>query len=263
MYEVINIPFLKITNNKKNKIIINKNFILSSKLFNNIIKNILYNNNRKFYNLKFFEISNCFYINKKKKLKEEKHIEILITKKKIKNIINYLYKVYNILIIILEKIGITNYIKKIKNNNKIIIKKDKKKIITLNIIINNNLKFNKIIYYVIIYIENIINILKYKKYIIYKKYSKYQYIKKDLTFIINKNIFYNDFYKITKNKLKKNLIKLKLFDIYTKNLPINKKSYTLRFIIKNKFGISKKYINIILNKLIKIYNIKLGAKLKN
>ncbi|MDH3004983.1 MAG: phenylalanine--tRNA ligase beta subunit-related protein [Candidatus Shikimatogenerans sp. JK-2022] len=259
MYEVINTPFL-------NNIILKNNILLREKLFYNIINNISYNINRKNYNLKLFEISNCYYKKKNKKYKEERRIEILITKKKIKNNINYLYKIYNILYIILERIGIKDYKKKILFNKKNIIKiifiYKKKKIITLSLINNEFYNINQFVYYSVIYIKEIIKFLIIKKNIKYKKYSKYQYIKKDLTFIINKNIYYEDFYKLAKKKLKKRLIKLNLFDIYTKNLPKNKKSYTLRFIIRNEFGINKKYINNLLNNIIKIFFIKLGAKLK-
>ncbi|WGH25157.1 MAG: phenylalanine--tRNA ligase beta subunit-related protein [Candidatus Shikimatogenerans bostrichidophilus] len=267
MYEVINTPFIylkKINFNKKRNIRIKHNFYLRNKLDDSLINNILYNINRKKYSLKFFEISNCYFINKKNKIKGKKYLVISITKKNTINYINDLYKLYNIIILILEKIGIKHYKKKIFINNKknieIIIFYKKKKIIRINKI--KILKINQFIFTSRINIKTIIKILRKKKRIKYKKYSKYQYINKDLTFIVNKDIYYDNFYKLSKKKLKNKLIKLKLFDIYNKNLPINKKSYTFRFIIKNKVGISKKTINNLLRNLINIFYKKLGAKLK-
>ncbi|WGH24976.1 MAG: phenylalanine--tRNA ligase beta subunit-related protein [Candidatus Shikimatogenerans bostrichidophilus] len=257
-YEVINTPFLKKKKKIKNIIKIN-NIYLRNKIFYSLLKNIYYNYNRKFYNLKFFEVGNCYKV-KNNINKEEHRIEILITKKKNTNLIKNYYKYYNIIKIILKKIGIINYKKRIINKKKIILIKHKKKIVIFDLIKNNNL--NIYFYYIIIKIENIINFLKKKKIIKYKNYSKFNNIEKDLTFIINKNIYFNKFYKITKKILKKKLIKLKLFDIYTKNLPKNKKSYTLRFIIKNKFGLRKQKIKKILQKLIYNFKIKLNAILK-
>ncbi|WGH24789.1 MAG: phenylalanine--tRNA ligase beta subunit-related protein [Candidatus Shikimatogenerans bostrichidophilus] len=256
IYEVINTPFIEEKN--KNSIIINNKVFLRTNLFSSIKNNIIYNLNRKNNNLKFYEIGNSYIFNKLKKIKEEKLIEILILKNN-KNILNNYYKIFNIIKIILEKINIYKYKLKIYNNKKIKIIKNKICIIELNYyLLKNNIIYNSIIY-----IDKIFKLLNNNNNkIIFKKYSKLHYIKKDLTLIIDKNIYYNDFYKITKNELKNNLIKLKLFDIYYNNLPYNKKSYTLRLYIKNKKGINKFYINNILKKLINLYNKYLNAKLK-
>ncbi|WGH25340.1 MAG: phenylalanine--tRNA ligase beta subunit-related protein [Candidatus Shikimatogenerans bostrichidophilus] len=268
MYEVINTPFIYFNNNlyfnKKKYIKIKSNLYLRKKLEKSLINNILYNINRKKYSLKLFEISNLYSFNKNKKIKVKRNLVILITKKNTKNYINYIYKLYNIIIIILEKIGIKHYNRKIFLNKKkyieIFIYYKRKKIIKISQI--KNLKINQFLFISKININKIIKLLKKKKIIKYKKYSKYQYINKDLTFIVNKNIYYYDFYKISKKKLKEKLIKLKLFDIYTKNLPINKKSYTFRFTIKNQVGMRKEVINNLLKNIINIFYKKLGARLK-
>ncbi|MDH3004793.1 MAG: hypothetical protein NHF85_00575, partial [Candidatus Shikimatogenerans sp. JK-2022] len=273
-FEVINIPFIKIKNDCKftkniikKKIKIKKNYYLSNRLFYNILNNILYNINRKEYNLKLFEIANLYSI-KKNKIKEEKYIEILITKKKIKNNIKYLYKIYNILLIILNKLGIyknlTNIIKtkdKKFYNIKILILFNNIKIISLKIIskkfLKEHYKIYQPIFYVIIYLNKIIKIVNIKKHIKYKKYSKYENIEKDLSFIVKKDFFYNDFYQIIKNFFKKELIKLILYNIYTKNISSQKKKYTFKLILKNKFGLNKKYYNNKLKKIILILKKKL------
>ncbi|WGH24605.1 MAG: phenylalanine--tRNA ligase beta subunit-related protein [Candidatus Shikimatogenerans bostrichidophilus] len=254
MYEVINTPF--IDKKDKKSIIINKKVYLRTNLFDSIKNNIIYNLNRKNYNLKFYEIGNTYVINNYKKYKEEKIIEIIILKNN-KNIINNYYKIFNIIKIILEKINIYKYKLKIKKQKNIEIIKNNICIIKLNYyLLNNNIIYNSVIY-----IDKIFKVLNYKI-IKFNNFSNLHYIQKDLTFIVNKNIFFNDFYKVTKKELKNDLIKLKLFDIYYKDLPYNKKSYTLRLFIKNKIGINKKYINNILEKLIILYNKYLNAKLK-
>ncbi|WGH25703.1 MAG: phenylalanine--tRNA ligase beta subunit-related protein [Candidatus Shikimatogenerans bostrichidophilus] len=283
-YEVINTPFI-INNNYKKQIINDKKnisinikkeklkeqyYLLKKKLYYNMINNILYNINRKNNNIKIFERGNCFYKTKNNKIKEKKHIELLITKKKIKNEINYLYNLYNILDIIIEKIGIFKYSKNIYFNKKnfdieIVLKYKKKKIITFGKIKKNMLKnlfdINQNVFYSIFYIKNIFKSIENKKKK-YKKYHKNQLLKKDLSFIIDKKIYFDSFYLLSKKILKKKLVNLYLFDIYTKNLPKNKKSYSIRFILKNKYGIKKIYINKILNNLIYVFKKKLKAELK-
>ncbi|WGH27095.1 MAG: phenylalanine--tRNA ligase beta subunit-related protein [Candidatus Shikimatogenerans bostrichidophilus] len=273
--EVINTPFLNkkyILNNKKYIYIKKKKeFIyLKNHLYIKMIENIIYNFNRKKKNIKIYEIGNIYYI-KNKKIIEKKYIEFLILNKKKKEE-NILY-IYNILYIIIDKLGINNYKKKIiynkKNNNiydiKIYLKYKNFKIATFGNFkkkfLNYYYNFNKNIIFAILNIKNILNIIKKKK-IKYKEYNNYKIIKRDLSFIIEKNLFFDNFYNLSKKILKKKLINLNLLDIYNKNLPKNKKSYTLHFVLKIKKKKNNLYIKKIFNKIKKIFNKKFNTKFK-
>ncbi|BDT61543.1 MAG: hypothetical protein RDO_0710 [Flavobacteriales endosymbiont of Rhyzopertha dominica] len=268
-FEIINTPFINNKNkiNKNIKLIYIKNYkkYLRNTLFIKMINNIIYNINRKinYKIIKIFELSNIYYI-KNKKIINKKNIEILLISNNYKKKLFYIYKIINI---IFTKLGIYNYKKKIIYNNKLFnIKINliyKNYIFCTLGILNNlfNIK-NKFIILTILNIKNIYKIIYKNKINTYNKINKIQFFEKHLTFIINKNIFFSDIYKLSKKILNNKLIKLYLYDIYNKNINKNKKSYTLHFIIKNKYGYKKKYINNILNKIINIFNLKLNAKLK-
>ncbi|WOX79245.1 phenylalanine--tRNA ligase beta subunit-related protein [Candidatus Shikimatogenerans bostrichidophilus] len=275
-YQVINTPFIKsneLLNLKKKYLIslkdktINKRTYLRNYLFIKMINNIIYNINRKINSIKIFEKGNI-YIKKNNKIIEKKNIEILFTNKNKKYTLHYLY---NILNLIIEKVGIKKYKKLIINNSKIFENKIILKYKNINIIkfgklnnkyINNNI-INQNIYLAIININNLFKIINYKiNFIKYKPINKYQYFEKDLSFIIDNTIYFNNFNLLAKKQLKDKLINIYLIDIYKKNLPINKKSYTIRLIINNKYGKNKKYINNILLKLINLFKKKLNAKIK-
>ncbi|WOX79375.1 phenylalanine--tRNA ligase beta subunit-related protein [Candidatus Shikimatogenerans bostrichidophilus] len=266
-YQVINTPFVKknelLNLNYKNLISLkDKLTFLRNYLFIKMINNIIYNINRKINSIKIFEKGNI-YIKKKNKIIEKKNIEILLTNKN-NNYLKTLHNLYDILNLILEKVGIKKYNKLIIYNSKIFETKIILKYKNIQIIKFGKLKklyINQNIYLAIININNLFKIIN-NKIIKYKKINKYQFFKKDLSFIIDKNIYFNDFYLLAKKKLKDKLINIYLFDIYKKNLPKNKKSYTIRFIIKNKYGKKKKYINNILLILINLFKNKLNAKIK-
>ncbi|WGH25474.1 MAG: phenylalanine--tRNA ligase beta subunit-related protein [Candidatus Shikimatogenerans bostrichidophilus] len=266
-YEVINSPFIKKRNKKLIKIK-KKKYYLKNNLIENILNNLKYNLNRKIKRIKLFEIDSI-YILKKKKIYEKLVIDFYFIKENKNNIINNLNKLYGILLIIFKIFGIniTNFKKKIKYNKKYNIKIifffKKKPIFYFSKINNNYFNFKESIYYSNINLNlffKIINLYKINK---LKKYSKYQNIKKDLSFIIKKNKYYEDIYFFLKKKFKKYIIKIKLIDIYYKNLPKNKKSYTIRLIIKNKYGLTKNNINFILLKIIKLLKKKFKIKVKN
>ena len=98
----------------------------------------------------------------------------------------------------------------------------------------------------------------------YKEISKFPSIKKDLAFVVNKNMISKDIEKVIKNAGGSLLTKIEVFDVYEgSNLPADKKSiaYALTF-LDNKKTLTDEEINNIMNKIIENVTTKCNAEIR-
>ena len=111
--------------------------------------------------------------------------------------------------------------------------------------------------------NNILSELKKHK-VSYTEISKFPEVKRDLALLIDKNTKFADIVKIANETEKKLLKDVYLFDVYEgKNLPSDKKSYAVSFILQDMTKtLTDTQIDAIMNKLIKNFEEKLGAKIR-
>lgn len=98
----------------------------------------------------------------------------------------------------------------------------------------------------------------------YKEVSKFPEVRRDLALVIDRDISFDDLYKLSIQAEKKILKDVSLFDVYQGDkLPEGKKQYALSFILQDKDNtLTDKQIESVMNKLIKTFENKVGAKLR-
>ena len=98
----------------------------------------------------------------------------------------------------------------------------------------------------------------------YTELSKYPEVKRDLALLVDKSVTFADIEKIAYAVDRKLLKRVTLFDVYEgKNLEPGKKSYAVSFTLQDtEKTLTDKQIDAIMQKLIKSYSEKLGAKLR-
>lgn len=99
----------------------------------------------------------------------------------------------------------------------------------------------------------------------YKEISKYPNIKKDVAFIVNKNVESKEIETVIKKSSGSNLIQIEVFDVYTgENVGKNEKSiaYSLTF-NDSKKTLTEEEVMISFNKIIENVEKKCNAKLRN
>ncbi len=99
----------------------------------------------------------------------------------------------------------------------------------------------------------------------YKEISKYPNIKKDVAFIVNKDVESKDIETVIKKSSGSNLIQIEVFDVYTgENVGKNEKSiaYSLTF-NDSKKTLTEEEVMISFNKIIENVEKKCNAKLRN
>src|SRR5574344_169876 len=103
-----------------------------------------------------------------------------------------------------------------------------------------------------------------KNVISYTERSKYPAVSRDLALLLDKNIEFAAVEDIARQTEKKLLKKVELFDVYEgKNLPENKKSYAVNFILQDENAtLNDKQIDKIMQKLVENLKSKLGAELR-
>ena len=95
----------------------------------------------------------------------------------------------------------------------------------------------------------------------YSKVSRFPFVRRDLSLLIENKISFEELLKIAKETDTTILQSVNLFDVYQgENVPEGKKSYALSFILQDKTKtLTDKYIDKVMKKLIKSYENKLGA----
>ena len=100
--------------------------------------------------------------------------------------------------------------------------------------------------------------------VIYSEISKFQPIYRDLALLVDKNITFAQIEQVARKSEKKLLTDITLFDVYEgKNLPENKKSYAVNFVlIDNDKTLTDKQIDSVMQKIISNLEKELGATLR-
>jgi phenylalanyl-tRNA synthetase beta chain len=98
----------------------------------------------------------------------------------------------------------------------------------------------------------------------FKELAKYPKVSRDLALLLDKNIKYEEVEKVARETDKKILKKITIFDVYEgKNLPENKKSYALNFVIQDENKtLTDKVVNKLMNKLMNNFKQKLNAEIR-
>lgn len=100
--------------------------------------------------------------------------------------------------------------------------------------------------------------------IVYADIAKFPEVKRDLALLIDKNVEFAEIERIARETERKLLRNITLFDVYEgKNLEAGKKSYAVSFTLQdNNKTLKDSQIDAIMQKLIKNFEEKLGAKLR-
>ena len=99
----------------------------------------------------------------------------------------------------------------------------------------------------------------------YSEITKFPFVKRDLSLLIDKKITFQELLEIAKDNEKNILKSVNLFDVYEGgNLPEGKKSYALSFILEDKSRtLTDKHIDQVMNKLIQSYEAIIGAEVRS
>ncbi|WP_185877350.1 phenylalanine--tRNA ligase subunit beta [Blattabacterium cuenoti] len=238
----------------------NKNQIMRSSLIFSMIDCIKYNysHNKVIINnklIKLFELGKIYY--KKKLQLFEKTILGIIISQKINNVkmkINNFFYLKNVILQIFHRVGIFDYTQSFVNRHPILdnclsISYNKKELLLIGIV-NNFFNKNYNIFYSELNWEYLISIIQ-NNYITYDTISKYPISRRDLSFLIDKNITFESINKFINSKKNKYFKIVHIYDIYEgQNISSKKKSYTASFFFENKKKtLTNKIINDSLNEI--------------
>ncbi len=251
------------------------------------LETIAHNAHRQHADLKLYEFGNCYSYNAKNKKEgetlsaytEEYHLGIWMTGRK--NSLNWAVKetmttfyllkahVQNILVrmgIDLKKLSVTETGDQLMPDALDMHTAGGKLIARLGIVSHKTLKHfdidNDVFYADIEWKTLLRESAKHK--ISYKEIAKYPEVKRDLALLIDKKITFADIERIAFETEKKLLKSVNLFDVYEgKNLEAGKKSYAVNFTLQDaEKTLNDKQIDTIMQKLVKAFAEKAGAKLR-
>ena len=253
------------------------------------LETISYNINRKVNNIKVFEFGNCYSKNLnqfedeniRKRYNEEKHLCIFTTGANFKETwqkkeeeTNF-FDLKNILMNIFKKLRINpsqysleetsvEYMQGLQYVNR-----DSKKAILsfgkINQKVRKEFDIKQDIYFADFNWDLVVKALQNAKEIKYEEISKFPEVRRDLALVIDDSVSFAEIenlaYQTEKKFLKKNIT---LFDVYKgEKLPQGKKQYALSFTLQDtEKTLNDKQIESIMNKLLKSFEDKLGAKLR-
>ncbi|WP_185869007.1 phenylalanine--tRNA ligase subunit beta [Blattabacterium cuenoti] len=237
---------------------INQNYkTLRTSLLFGMINCMRYNCNKINYynsNIKLFEIGKIYY-KKNNKFLEKTYLGIAFLQKEEKKCEGYkpFFYLKGIIEQIFQKSGIYNYTQIFSKHplleNSVSILYNKKNLVELGKLRSNIFRKNEIFYAEIDW-EYLISILQ-KKRITYVPFSKYPTSRRDLSFLVDKNIHFEKMNQLIKKKENHVIKKIQIFDFYEgKNLPHSKKSYTISFFFESqKKTLTEKTINNSMKKI--------------
>ncbi|MDA1019168.1 MAG: phenylalanine--tRNA ligase subunit beta [Bacteroidetes bacterium] len=249
---------------------------LRTSLLESCLKTLKYNLNRKNRNTNFYEFGKI-YEQLDEVNKESRKLGILFSVEMIKknwnnsSTITDFYSLKNIILNLFDRLSISVNEKIIEFNGfdkalELFNGNDRYAIIGA---VSNKTKsifeINQQVYYASLDMDLILkNFLEeFKK---YKPISKFPSVNRELNFLFNKEIKYNDIQNLVFNNSKsKNLIDMNLSDVYEdKKLPVGKKSYTLSFsLMDNKKTLTEKEIQTTMNKVQKKIENEFKARLRS
>ena len=98
-----------------------------------------------------------------------------------------------------------------------------------------------------------------------RKYSKFPVIQRDLAFLVDKSLLSKDVELLIRKKAGKNLIDIKVFDVYEgKNIPNNKKSLAFSLIWQDKNRtLREKEVDVKVEKIVSFLSNELKAKIRS
>ena len=241
------------------------------------LESIVYNINRKKNDLKLYEFGKVYNQFGEGKYVEDKKLGVFITGNQItenwqvqkKRTDFYYLKGY--VEAILKRFGITNFkISPGKNkdlSDSIVFSVGKKTLAELGKVDKKILKAFSIpqeVYYAEINWENLNQILPQSTNVKFKEIPKYPSVRRDLALELDQHISYKDLYTMAFDVEKKLLKGVDLFDVYEGDkIAEGKKSYALSFILQDENKtLNDKIIEKSMNKILRAYQEKLGAKLR-
>ncbi len=251
------------------------------------LETIAHNAHRQYADLKLYEFGNCYSYNAENKKEgeplsaytEEYHLGIWITGRK--NALNWAVKdtmstfyllkahVQNILVrmgLDLKRLSVAEAGDTLMPDALEMRTADGKLLVRLGIVSRKTLKLfdidNNVFYADIEWKTLLRESAKHK--ISYTEIAKYPEVKRDLALLIDKSVTFADIERIAFETEKRLLKSINLFDVYEgKNLEAGKKSYAVNFTIQDtEKTLNDKQIDSIMQKLVKAFTEKAGAKLR-
>lgn len=239
------------------------------------LESVSYNINRKNNSLKFYEFGKTYH-KFNDKYEENKHLALFVTGNRVKDSWNrnfsnsdYFY-LKGIIVSVLERLGINNPktspTKLDFFSEGVTISLGKIKIVDFGTIKNNILKDFGIKQEVLFADFNWENILKLSgnKKIKVSEISKFPSVKRDFALLLDKNTQFKELYNSAFQSERKLLKEVDLFDVYEgDNLPENKKSYALSFVLQDENKtLEDKQIDKIMTKLQQTFEKQFNAVLR-
>ena len=110
------------------------------------------------------------------------------------------------------------------------------------------------------------NLIKYTSFkdVKYKQVSKYPFVKRDLSLVLDKNISFNELKEVAMKTERKLLAQVDLFDIYEgSNIADGKKSYAMSFILQDENKtLTDKVIDKTIGKIQRAFEQQFNAQLR-
>ena len=251
------------------------------------LESIVRNANRKYPNLRFFEVGNCYSYNKEKHedenplraYTEENHLALWMTGKRIEGSWIHadentsFYELRANVDNIFARVGLTPQMRVVEHSDSDlfasalkVMTRGGKVICEMGIVsraIQKRFGIQNEVFYADINWAQLCKAVK-KHAVHYEEVSKFPAVSRDLSLLIDTKTEFAEIERIARNTEKKLLKSVELFDVYEgKNLPEGKKSYAVNFILQDPDKtLNDKAIDAIMNKLINNIKKQLGAELR-
>ena len=251
------------------------------------LASIVRNANRKYPNLRFFEVGNCYSYNKEKHedenplraYTEENHLALWLTGKRIEGSWIHadentsFYELRANVDNIFARVGLTPQMTVVEHSDSDlfasalkVMTRGGKVICEMGIVsraIQKRFGIQNEVFYADINWAQLCKAVK-KHAVHYEEVSKFPAVSRDLSLLIDTKTEFAEIERIARNTEKKLLKSVELFDVYEgKNLPEGKKSYAVNFILQDPDKtLNDKAIDAIMNKLINNIKKQLGAELR-
>ena len=251
------------------------------------LESIVRNANRKYPNLRFFEVGNCYSYNKEKHedenplraYTEENHLALWMTGKRIEGSWIHadentsFYELRANVDNIFARVGLTPQMTVVEHSDSDlfasalkVMTRGGKVICEMGIVsraIQKRFGIQNEVFYADINWAQLCKAVK-KHAVHYEEVSKFPAVSRDLSLLIDTKTEFAEIERIACNTEKKLLKSVELFDVYEgKNLPEGKKSYAVNFILQDPDKtLNDKAIDAIMNKLINNIKKQLGAELR-
>ena len=251
------------------------------------LESIVRNANRKYPNLRFFEVGNCYSYNQEKHedenplraYTEENHLALWMTGKRIEGSWIHadentsFYELRANVDNIFARVGLTPQMTVVEHSDSDlfasalkVMTRGGKVICEMGIVsraIQKRFGIQNEVFYADINWAQLCKAVK-KHAVHYEEVSKFPAVSRDLSLLIDTKTEFAEIERIARNTEKKLLKSVELFDVYEgKNLPEGKKSYAVNFILQDPDKtLNDKAIDAIMNKLINNIKKQLGAELR-